>query len=422
MLATTSIGAMWTACAPDFGTDSVLERFAQVEPSVLIAVDGYRFGGREHDRREAVAGAARRPALASDDHRDQLARARPPSAARARGGLLRRDRGRAPARPSSSTVAVRPSAVDPVLVRHDRPAQGHRPGPRRDSARASQVARTGHGSRAGDRYFFYSSTSWMAWNYLVGGLLHGGDDRALRRQSRLPGPDGQLARRVGDAGHHVRDGFGVRERLSRRRGCISAGNWISSALRTVIPTGSPLPPSGWHWLAPSSSARASGSTRSPAGPTFAPRSSVAARSCPCAPARSPCRWLGVALDVFDADGQADPRSVGEFVVTKPMPSMPVGLWNDAGRPPLPGDVLRSFPGVWRQGDWATLSADGAVSVLGRSDSTINRGGVRMGSAEIYAVVERRPEVADSLVLGVELPDGGVLHAAVRRPGARHRSG
>lgn len=402
MLASTSIGAVWTACAPDFGTDSVVHRFAQVEPSVLIAVDGYRFGGREHDRREAVQKL--RDSLPSV-HTVIVIRSLAPS--------------RSPAPELRAVcfdqIVAEPQPPEFTAVAFDHPlwvlyssgttgspkgiVQGH------GGILLEHLKSLGLGMdlRAGDRYFFYSSTSWMAWNYLVGGLLHA--TTIVLYDGSPAYPDQLGSWRVASATRATTFGMGS----AYASACQKAGVHLRqeldlAALRTVIPTGSPLPPAGWHWL---DRELGEGVRIDPiAGGTDVCTAFVGGSPLlPVHTGKIPCRWLGVALDVFDAEGHPVRGSVGEMVVTRPMPSMPVKLWNDVDGRRYRETYFDRFPGVWRQGDWATLSSDGAVSILGRSDSTINRGGVRMGSAEIYAVVERRPEVADSLVLGVELPDG-----------------
>ena len=192
--------------------------------------------------------------------------------------------------------------------------------------------------------------------------------------------------------------------VCEKAGVRPAGDLDLRALRTVIPTGSPLPPSGWHWLHD----HLDDAVRIDpiAGGTDVCTAFVGGS--PLLPVRVgeiPCRWLGVHADVLDPAGRTIRDAVGEFVVRKPMPSMPVRLWNDNDGSRYEDTYFSVYPGIWRQGDWASLSADGSLVLLGRSDSTLNRGGVRIGSAEIYAVVERRAEIADSLVVGVELPDG-----------------
>jgi acetoacetyl-CoA synthetase len=177
-----------------------------------------------------------------------------------------------------------------------------------------------------------------------------------------------------------------------------------SSLRSVIPTGSPLPPSGWHWIR---NQLGSEVRIDPiAGGTDVCTAFVG--GCPLLPVRVgeiPCRWLGNDVQVLDADGQAVQNAVGEFAVLQPMPSMPLRLWNDDDGSRYAETYFSVYPGVWRQGDWATLSDAGSLTLLGRSDSTLNRGGVRIGSSEIYAVVEQRDDIVDSLVVGVETRDG-----------------
>jgi acetoacetyl-CoA synthetase len=178
-----------------------------------------------------------------------------------------------------------------------------------------------------------------------------------------------------------------------------------AALRAIASTGSPLPPETFHWL------------RNAVGAHVWPVStsggtdvcSAFVSGCPLLPVRAgeiQCRCLGAAIDVLDEDGRPLRGEVGELVLTAPLPSMPVRFWDDPGGERYRSSYFADFPGIWRHGDWATLTDDGAVVILGRSDSTLNRHGVRIGTAEIYAAVDRLPAVADSIVIGVEQPDGG----------------
>jgi acetoacetyl-CoA synthetase len=257
---------------------------------------------------------------------------------------------------------------------------------------------------AGDRYFFYSSTSWMAWNYLVGGLLHG--TSAVLYDGSPAYPDAAGSWRVAASAGATTFGMGSAYVTACEKAGVRPDDEVDlSALRTVIPTGSPLPPSGWEWLAD----RLGGQVRIDpiAGGTDVCTAFVGGS--PLLPVRVgeiPCRWPGVAADVLDDEGRPVRDQVGEFVITRPMPSMPVGLWNDPGAARYRDTYFSRFPGIWRQGDWASISSQGTLKLVGRSDSTLNRAGVRMGSAEIYAVVEQEPDIIDSLVVGVELPDGG----------------
>jgi acetoacetyl-CoA synthetase len=403
MLAVTSLGAVWTACAPDFGTGSVLDRFAQVQPSVLIAVDGYRFGGRDHDRRAAVREiqlglpTVGRTIMVRSLHPD-----------------------REPAAELQATCFDRlvesPCEPEFVQVDFDHPlwilyssgttglpkgiVQGHG-GILLEHLKSLGLAMD---LRAGDRYFFYSSTSWMAWNYLVGGLLHGAT--IVLYDGSPAYPDTARSWRVAAETSATTFGTGAAYVTACQKAGVRLADELDlSALRTVIPTGSALPPGGWQWLYDGLGARVR--IDPIAGGTDVCTAFVGGS--PLLPVHAgeiPCRWPGVAADVFDDRGRPVRDEVGEFVITKPMPSMPVRLWNDPGGHRYRETYFSRFPGIWRQGDWASISARGTVRIVGRSDSTLNRAGVRMGSAEIYAVVEREPSVLDSLVVGVELRSGG----------------
>jgi acetoacetyl-CoA synthetase len=257
--------------------------------------------------------------------------------------------------------------------------------------------------RAGDTFLFPSSTSWMAWNFLVGGLLHGSTVVLYDGSPTHPGLDAlwQLAATTGATVLGMGSAYVT--------GCAKTGLTLpdSSGLRvrTVIPTGAPLPLGGWRWL---------GEQLGPdvridsicGGTDVCTAFFGGSPLLPVWEGEISARWLGVAAAAYDPHGRPVVGEVGEFVVTAPMPSMPVGFWNDPGGERYRAAYFDTYDGVWRQGDWITISDRGSVVVSGRSDATLNRGGVRLGSAEIYGVVEALPEVADSLVVGVELSDGG----------------
>ncbi|MBV8221483.1 MAG: AMP-binding protein, partial [Solirubrobacterales bacterium] len=258
--------------------------------------------------------------------------------------------------------------------------------------------------RAGDRYFFYSSTSWMAWNYLVSGLLHHATIVLYEGSPAFPDATGSWC--VAEQTRATTFGMGAAYVTASEKAGIRLGDEVDlSALRTVIPTGSPLPAGGWRWL---HDQLGSGVRIDPiAGGTDVCTAFVGGSPLlPVRVGRIPCRWPGIAVDVLDEGGTPVRGRVGEFVVTRPMPSMPVGLWNDPSGQRYRETYFTRFPGIWRQGDWARLEDEGSLMIVGRSDSTLNRAGVRVGSAEIYAVVEQQAEILDSLVVGLELPDGG----------------
>ena len=257
--------------------------------------------------------------------------------------------------------------------------------------------------RADDRFFFYSSTSWMAWNFLVGGLLHDATIVLYDGSPTYPGIE-----RLWSLASETRTtvlGLGS----AYAAGCAKAGLRLSvsgrlDALRTVIPTGSPLAPIGWRWL----HEQLPGDARidSICGGTDVCTAFFGGNpALPVTQGDISGRWLGVSTEAFDETGDSVINEVGEFVVTRPMPSMPVSFWNDPSCTRCRESYFERYPGVWRQGDFVTITDRGTVIVSGRSDATLNRGGVRLGTGDIYAVVEALPTVRDSLVVGVELPDG-----------------
>jgi acetoacetyl-CoA synthetase len=396
MLAVTSIGAVWAACAPDFGTGSVIDRFAQLEPKVLIAVTGYRFGGRDHDRRPVVS--ALRDALPTLERTIAVGDAPLPHA-------LPFEELTTPARePEFASVPFE----HPLWILFSSGTTGIPKG----IVQSQGGILLEHLKSLGlcldlqpdDTYFFFSSTSWMAWNYLVGGLLHGSAIVLYEGSPAHPRVDAlwEHAARVGATVLGMGSAYVM--------GCQKAGadirtNYDLRPLRTVIPTGAPLPVSGWRWL----SEQLPSHTRidSICGGTDVCTAFIGGSPLlPVYEGEIACRWLGIGADAFDPDGRSLVGQVGEFVMTRPMPSMPVALWNDPDGKRYRDAYFDTFPGVWRQGDWVTISDRGTLVVSGRSDATLNRGGVRLGSAEIYGAVERLPQVLDSLVVGLEQPDGG----------------
>ncbi|HTT31614.1 MAG TPA: acetoacetate--CoA ligase [Solirubrobacteraceae bacterium] len=401
MLATTSLGAIWAACAPDFGTRSVIDRFVQIEPKVLLAADGYCFNGIDHDRSAAIADLkAALPSLRATI----VVRLLDHDAPAPGGALTFEETTAAWSEPtfeqvpfdhplwilfSSGTTGLPKGIVHGhggILVEHLK----------------SLGLCLDIGSR--DRFLFYSSTSWMAWNYLIGGLLHGATIVLYDGSPAHPSRGGLWE--IGAATGATVLGMGSAYVIACQKHGVELGPPLElGALRTVIPTGSPLPPSGWRWLHD----RLGGDVRIDSicgGTDVCTAFFGGSELLPVNAGEISCRWLGVDAHAVDADGEAVIGELGEFVLTSPMPSMPIELWNDPDGSRYRHAYFETFPGVWRQGDWITISATGAVTVAGRSDATLNRGGVRIGSAEIYSAVEQLPDIADSLVVGVELDDGG----------------
>jgi acetoacetyl-CoA synthetase len=401
LLATASLGAVWTSCAPDFGLRSVLDRLGQVDPTVLIAVDGYRWGGREHDRRDVITQL--RAAMPSLNAVIIVQSLYPDDPVTPTEGLPYAEIVARPREPVFEQVAF----GAPLWVLFSSGTTGLPKGILHSHGGIVVEHLKSLGLcldlRPDDTFFFHSSTSWMAWNFLISGLLHGSSVVLYDGSPAYPSPDA-LWKVAAQTGASVL-GMGSAYAAACAKAAVVLPRDQLARLRTVIPTGSPLPLSGWRWLSDQ------------LGPQVRIDSICGGTDvCTAFFGGSPLlpvwqgeisgRWLGVAAAAYDADGRPVIGRVGEFVLTAPMPSMPVGFWQDPDGQRYRSSYFETYEGIWRQGDWLTLTERGSVIVSGRSDATLNRGGVRLGSAEIYGVVETMPEIADSLVIGIDLADGG----------------
>ncbi|WP_059008353.1 acetoacetate--CoA ligase [Streptomyces specialis] len=407
LLASAAVGAVWTSCAPDFGARSVLDRFQQVEPVVLFAVDGYRYGGRTHDRAATVAELrAGLPPLRAVVHVPLLGTPAPD-------GTLEWDAlaGTGPADTAPAPVFTPVPFDHPLWVLYSSGTTGlpkaivHSQG----GILVEHLKQLGlHCDLGpGDRLFWYTSTGWMMWNFLVSGLLTGTTVVLHDGSPAFPGPDAQW--RVAEATRATLYGTSAAYVLACAKADVHPARDLDlSATRCVATTGSPLPPDGFRWLHDEA-----GGGR---GELWIASVSGGTDVCSCFAGAVPTLpvWtgelqgpsLGTDLRSWSPDGRDLTDEVGELVVTAPMPSMPVRFWNDPGDARYRDSYFAMFPGVWRHGDWTTLTSRGTVVIHGRSDSTLNRQGVRMGSADLYEVVERLPEIRESLVIGLERPDGG----------------
>ncbi len=402
LLASASIGAIWSSCSPDFGARSVIDRFAQIEPAVLIACDGYGYNGREFSRAEMVgevvaALSSTGPGLSAVVLVGLLAeQAEPPDLPVPIVAWTDLDAGAEQREPEFEEVPF----DHPLWVVYSSGTTG-----------LPKPIMHGHGGivlehlkalsfhqdlKPGDVFTWYTTTGWMMWNYLAGGLLAGVTMVLYDGSATYPATDRLWALA---AEHHVSYlGVGAPYLVACAKAGVRPGaEHDLSALRAIGSTGSPLPPEAFGWVYHEVKpdlllGSFSGGTDLCTGfvgpnPLLPVRAGLIAGRC-----------LGAAVEAYDDDGKPVIGQVGELVITRPMPSMPVGFWNDPDGTRYRDSYFDTYPGIWRHGDWIEMLPDGGCVIYGRSDATLNRGGVRMGTSEFYRVVEGFDEIGDSLVV------------------------
>jgi acetoacetyl-CoA synthetase len=406
LLATASLGAVWSSCAPEFGVRSVIDRFSQIEPKVLLGIDGYEYGGRVIPRSDELRAVRYGlPTLAAtvvlpyiDPDAELPGTMRWTDAFGDAGGDLEFE-------PvpfdhplyilfSSGTTGL----PKPIVHGHGGILLEH-----------LKIHRLHHDLIG--PFFWYTTTGWMMWNYLVSGLL-----------ARVPivlydgapnYPDLMALWRI--AAEERISYFGASAPFlmaCRKEGLRPARELDLSALRGIGSTGSPLPAEGFRWVYETFDPYVH--LQSVSGGTDVCTAFVGASPMvPVWEGEISCRHLGCRVEAFDAKGKSVIGKQGELVLTAPMPSMPVAFWNDPDGSRYRAAYFEEYPGAWRHGDWITITDRGSCVISGRSDATLNRGGVRVGTAEFYAVVESIPEVADSLVVHLEDDDRLLLFVTLR---------
>ncbi len=405
MLATASLGAVWSSCSPDFGPRGILDRFGQIEPKVLLACDGYHYNGKVFDLVSKVAEVMDNlptvERLIVIDHLGQAeaAAARLPRAITWTEAL---------AKGSGDEPWFEPVSFDhPLYILFSSGTTGV---PKCIVHRTGGILLKHHCElslqgdiRAGDRLFYFTTCGWMMWNWLVSGLAVGATLLLYDGSPFHPGPE-TLFRYAED---HGMTHFGTSAKYIdalRKSGLRPGEAFDLSALRTLFSTGSPLAPENFDFVYEAVKddlhlASISGGTD----------------ICGCFVAGNPFEpvWrgeiqgpvLGMAVDVFDDEGRPlPPGRLGELVCTRPFPSMPLRFWNDPEGGRYRAAYFERFPGIWHHGDFAEWTVHGGMVIHGRSDATLNPGGVRIGTAEIYAQVEQMPEVLEALAIGQKTPD------------------
>ncbi|MGH4013942.1 MAG: acetoacetate--CoA ligase [Pseudonocardiaceae bacterium] len=401
-LAAASLGAIWSSCSPDFGVRAIADRFTQIEPTVLIAVDGYVYGGKPYDIRPTVDALRRQlPTLSATVLVGYLTEDAILDGALRWDDLLAEHAG----------AALAFDAVDfdhPLWVLYSSGTTGLPKG-----------IVQGHGGillehlkvlllqsdlGPGERFFWFTTTGWMMWNFLISGLLVG--STIVLYDGHPAHPDAGVLWRLAE--QEALTYFGTSAPFIQS--CLKAGlrpgkEQDLAALRAIGSTGAPLSPEGFRWIHEQVGPDVQICSVS-GGTDLCTAFVCAAPDVPVWEGEISCRALGAAVVALDEDGTQLHDEVGELVITAPMPSMPVFFWNDPDGMRLREAYFDSYPGQWRHGDWIKITPRGSCVIYGRSDATLNRGGVRMGTAEFYAVVEGLDEVVDSLVIDTSGTGGG----------------
>ncbi|MFN4147697.1 MAG: acetoacetate--CoA ligase [Runella sp.] len=398
-LATNSLGAVWSSCSPDFGVASILDRFQQIEPKVLFATDGYTYNGKVFDKLPAVK---------------ELMQGLPKTKNVVLLPFLNQET-QLPKTTSWQEVLQTPAKSleftpvpfeHPLWVLYSSGTTG-KPKAITHSVGGCLLehlkALTIHQNvKPGDRFFWYSTTGWMMWNYSVASLLAGAT--LVLYEGAAAFPDLHVLWELAEKAKINHFGGGAAYYIACMKAQLDLSKYRLAHLQSIGSTGSPLPAEGFEWIYQHVKKDVwlislSGGTDICSGfvggnPTL-----------PVYAGEIQCRMLGCRLEAYNELAQPVRHQLGEMVITQPMPSMPIYFWNDPQNARYRASYFEDFPGVWRHGDWISINDRGGVVIYGRSDATLNRDGVRIGTSEIYSAVESLEEISDSLVLCLEQEGG-----------------
>jgi len=413
MLAAASIGALWSSCSPDFGVAGVLDRFGQIEPRVLVTADGYRYGGKVHDSlgraREFVGALPSVQRVVVVPHLGGEA-LQPPDLPNA---ILWTDALATHAQEVEPTFARLPFD-HPLYVMYSSGTTGlpkcmvHGAGGTLIQHLKELALHTD--LRAEDRILYFTTTGWMMWNWLVSSLALGA---TVVLYDGAPMRDGRPVLWDVVAHEHV-SVFGTSAKwlsLAEKVGSAPRSTHDLSALRTILSTGSPLADASFDYVYREVKSDVRLSSIS-GGTDIISCFALGEPTLPVFRGELQTRGYGMRVEVYDDAGNAVEQQPGELVCTAPFPSMPVRFWNDPDGSKYRSAYFDTYPNTWRHGDWAELTGHGGLVIYGRSDATLNPGGVRIGTAEIYRQVEQLPEVVESLVIGQRVPRSEALEERV----------
>ncbi len=400
-LATNAVGGVWSSCSPDFGTASIIDRFQQIEPKILIAADGYTYNGKPVDKTDAMrslrTGLPTVQRLVWVPYLD--------ATSRLERSVLWADVLKTPA-PDGLTFEPIPFN-DPIWVLYSSGTTGKPKaithsvgGCLLEHLKALALHQDVH---VGERYFWYSTTGWMMWNFALGSLLVGAT--LVVYDGAAGYPDLNALWKLADDARINHFGGGAAYYLACMRAGLKPMDTVRlTQLRSIGSTGSPLPPEGFQWIYQSVKSQVwlisfSGGTDVCSG--FVGGNPLL----PVYEGEIQSRLLGCSVDAIDEQGRSVQDELGEMVIRQPMPSMPIYFWNDTDNERYRNSYFTEYPGLWRHGDFIRITPRNGVVIYGRSDATLNRDGVRIGTSEIYSAVESLPDIADSLVIGLEQPGG-----------------